>query len=267
MAVLLGGWVAALGQAGPVAPVGAAAALPVFDVVSVKPNRSGGGGMSVSMTDDERIFTNVSLSLLIYNGYGMRPALVYALPEWGKTEHWDVTMKVSGPEAAVMRKLDNQQSQAMQAAVLEDRFKLKVHRETRELPVYDLVVAKGGLRMKASPVVPVLPGQEYDPAKPGGGIMEGGMRMGNGMIVATYMPVASLIESLSSAVDRAVVNRTGLLGKYDLTLKYSPEGAPETDDAPSIFTALEEQLGLKLVPAKGPMTVLVVDHAERPAEN
>jgi uncharacterized protein (TIGR03435 family) len=148
------------------------------------------------------------------------------------------------------------QRQQMFENLLADRFQLKFHHETRELPVYNLVVAKGGLKMQASTA-------------------EGSSSsMNNSSLSGKGMPIEGISFSVSNVVGRQVVDKTGLTGKYDFTLTWTPDemGAPsgasaDADSGPSIFTALEEQLGLKLVPAKGPVDVIVVDHIERPSEN
>jgi uncharacterized protein (TIGR03435 family) len=143
------------------------------------------------------------------------------------------------------------QSQLMLQALLADRFALKVHHETKDLPIYELTVAKGGCKMK-----------QTAPDSSGGNAV-----YSSGKITAHSVSVESLAVNLSFTVGRVIVNKTGLEGGYDLTLEYAPDGADASDKRPSIFTALEEQLGLKLVPAKGPVDVIVVDHVERPSEN
>jgi len=135
-------------------------------------------------------------------------------------------------------------------ALLADRFKLQIHRETKETPIDALVVAKGDFKLKESQAI---------------------VRMWSsrdGRITITAGQIDDLVFSLTGDADRTVVNKTGLTGKYDIDLKWTPDDQQGTPDAgPTLFTALEEQLGLKLVPAKGPVDTFVVDHVERPTEN
>jgi uncharacterized protein (TIGR03435 family) len=141
--------------------------------------------------------------------------------------------------------------QVMLQAMLADRFALKAHRESRELPIYVLTVAPGGAKMKKT-------------AADGQG---GNANYSSGKVTAREISVEALAANLSFAVGRPIVNKTGLEGGYDLMLDYAPEGADASDPRPSLFTALKEQLGLELAPGKGPVDVIVVDHIERPTEN
>jgi uncharacterized protein (TIGR03435 family) len=154
----------------------------------------------------------------------------------------------------------------MEQSLLADRFKLKAHFETREMPLFQLALAKGGSKLKENP---------DDPAK-------GRIAVGTSMIRGNAAPMRWLIDALESVPDiggRVGIDKTGLTGAYDFSLKWAPMEATAAPDggsgtAPSLdaegaslFTAIEEQLGLKLVPTKGPGQVLVVDHIERPSEN
>lgn len=155
-----------------------------------------------------------------------------------------------------------QQIRAMLQSLLEDRFHLVVHNEIKQEPVYELVPAKGGPRLKDANVNEEAPNQ----------------RVSRGQITAVATPLSRLVPLLSLLVNRQVIDKTGLTDRYDFTLTYavdaSQRGAsgpdappPVTPDAPSIFTALQEQLGLKLEPARGPVEFLVVDRAEKPDAN
>jgi uncharacterized protein (TIGR03435 family) len=151
----------------------------------------------------------------------------------------------------------------MQQALFEDRLKLKVHFETREMPIFALVVAKGGLKMHEA-----KPGDTYANGLkgPDGKAFGGGSSMvGSGKMTAQGMSMDSLAAQLSGTTSHVVENKTGLTGVYDFTLQYADSDRPSSDStAPSIYTALEEQLGLKLESTKGPVQVLVIDHVERP---
>jgi uncharacterized protein (TIGR03435 family) len=131
---------------------------------------------------------------------------------------------------------------------------LKAHTETKILPVYELVVIKGGPKFKQSA---------------GDSTGSRGTSIHNRELTAHDIPMRSFASTLEGQVHRTVIDKTGLEGSYDLTLKWSPDDATstQTDSAPIIFTALQEQLGLKLQAAKGPVETLVVDHAEMPSEN
>lgn len=199
-------------------------------------------------------------------------------PEWADSELFDIKAKADGNAAP------DQMYGPMLQTLLESRFNLKLHRETRELPVYALTVAKGG--MKIAPIrqgsctafdvnhMPIPPpGETARPVNLCGRQSSG--RAGANMTLDVYgMTLTQLAEGpLSSRLDRPVIDRTGVAEKFDVHLEFAPaqmgadlpSTAPETT-GPSIFSALQ-QLGLKLEPAKGPVQVIVVDHIERPSEN
>ena len=186
-------------------------------------------------------------------------------PKWLDSERFDIEAKVDGPAAEQMRTLSREQRklqmQAMFQQLLADRFKLSVHWETRELPVYALVVAKSGPKLTAA-------------TKP-----DSGTSSSNGQFMARGMTLAeisqSLTQELARELGRVIIDKTGIAGRYDVTLKWTPDadgaspdkGTEDTSSGPSIFTALQEQLGLKLESTKGPVQVLVIDHIEMPSEN
>ncbi len=140
----------------------------------------------------------------------------------------------------------------MMRALLADRFKLAFHRETKQLKEYALVVAKGGAKLSAS--------SEDDRAR-------AGSSQGDRMIKCFGMPVSTLAQMLISAVEAPVIDRTGITGNYNFDLKFAPLSAGADDSLPTIFAVLQDQLGLRLEAIKGPVEVLVIDGAERPAEN
>jgi uncharacterized protein (TIGR03435 family) len=244
----------------------AAGAAPLaFDAVVIKPDKSGSGSTRISSRDASFQATNVSLKDLLINAYPVREArLIYGLPAWAESAHFDITAKVVDPDKTVYDNLTREQRKAMLALVLEDRFHLKVHVETKTLPVYEMVVVKDGPKFQES----VPPATDPDKPKPGFG--PGSVNTGRGEYTANTVPLSSLTFYLSYALDRTVIDKTGLAGKYSLHLKFTPDDAPQPlpDDAPPpLFTALQEQLGLKLQPSKGPVETLVVDHVEPPTEN
>ena len=167
------------------------------------------------------------------------------------------------------KKLTGRQRNSLLEALLADRFHLKVHHEMKILPMYDLVVARGGSKLKAE--APVAPSP--DAAKDPKAAKSRGITMGPGMLKGQGLSVVSIADQLSSIVQATVTDKTGLTGDFDFELKWTPndagpaDGAPADDSHISIFTAVQEQLGLKLQPTKGPVDTLIIDHAEQPSEN
>ena len=246
---------------------------PVYDAVSIKLNKSPSGGFSWGTHDDFYQGTNIPLDRLITDAYGFRSGLIFGLPKWAEDEHFDVIAKVTDADVAAMKKLTRAQRQAMLAAVLEERFGLKVHTETKTLGIFDLVAAKDGPKLKE-----IAPETAEEKAAreaagqpkltPGstGPLQRGSMRFGPGTLDASGIPMETLVSLLESQTDKKIVDQTGLHGKYDVHLKYAPEGR-ETDELPTLLTALEEQLGLKLKADKGPVETLVVDQVKEPSAN
>jgi uncharacterized protein (TIGR03435 family) len=139
--------------------------------------------------------------------------------------------------------------------LLQHRFNLSAHLETRELPVYTLVVAKSGVKLQQAP-----------PDEAASAMM---MLKDKGEIDSISMPLHSLPPLLTHELDRPVIDKTGLAGNYDFTLRFAPamSTAPDSQDAASIFTAIQDQLGLKLEPTKAPLDVLIIDKLGKPTEN
>jgi uncharacterized protein (TIGR03435 family) len=225
-----------------------------YDVVTIKPDDSGNGYFKLS--PDSFSMGGMPAWVLIRSAYGvLMEGQIVGLPEWAKTDPIAVEAKMDADTTNALRKLPPmaqwKQSQLMLQAMLADRFALKVHQESKELPIYELTIAKGGLKMMQT-------------APDGNG---GKASYASGKITAQEISTESLAANLSFVVGSVIVNKTGLQGGYDFTLDYAPDGADASDTRPSIFTALEEQLGLKLEPARGPVDVIVVDHIERPTAN
>jgi len=249
-------------------PAGLPPKSPAYDVVSVKPNKSGSGGMMINVQKDSFSATNVSLKVMLTNAYGVKDYLISGVPGWANTERFDIKAKIVDMDADTLKKLTGEQRGAMLQQLLADRFHLKVHSQTEVQPIYELVVAKGGPKITA--VEPAGSDPDADKHKEFKGMGRGSMRVSNTELSAHDVPLESLAYSLSGGLSRTVVDKTELKGKYDLLLTYSPDdgsAAASDSSAPSLFTALQEQLGLKLQPAKGPVETLVVDHAEMPSEN
>jgi uncharacterized protein (TIGR03435 family) len=227
-----------------------------FDVASVKLNKTGGRGGYPGLAPGGQRFTatNLPLFALIMLAYNVTPRQISGVPSSFNTEGYDIEAKSDRP-------LKQEQALGMLQTLLADRFKLTVHRETREQAIYALVVGKGGPKLHESP------GESTpDIQKTGGGF------------VYKNTPMSVLTLILSQSLGRTVVDKTGLSGRYDFSLEYARdrvgrgvlegrEPAPDTDGLPSIFTAVREQLGLKLEPEKGPVEFIIVDHAEKPSAN
>ncbi len=234
-----------------------AAAKPLaYDYVTVKPGtHMAGGGMRMSSTPNSFSATNISLESLIMSAYDLQmDDLISGLPVWAKSATFDIEAKMAADTFAAYRKLPRklqwEQDQHMMQSLLKDRFNLKVHHATRQMPVYTLVIAKDGSKLTESTT------------KQGRGSVR------DGQIDYRDADLETLAYSLSGAVGRIVLGETGLTGKYDLTLKWTPDEERGSADAgPSIFTAVQEQLGLKLKSTTGPVDTIVVDHIERPSAN
>jgi uncharacterized protein (TIGR03435 family) len=245
---------------------------PVFEVTTVKVNKSGSSGSHSSMNNGRFSATNILLKNLIeYQAYDVPEPRILGAPKWLSSERFDIESKVDSAVEEKMQALSREQRRAQRQAMfqqlLADRFKMAVHWETRDLPVYALVVAKNGPSLHKS--------KESDGST---GTSAGtGQVTGKGVTLADVARI--LTQELSRELGRVVVDKTGIEGRYDITLKWTPdtgtastnggtEGtATPADSGPSIFTAIQEQLGLKLESAKGPVQVLVIDHVEMPSEN
>jgi uncharacterized protein (TIGR03435 family) len=245
-----------------------------FEVVSVKPSKSGAAFFRIQFTPDGVRIENASLLMIIRAAYGLFNSLddkFLGVPGWAKTERFDVEAKVGPADVDEYKKLSMEQRQHMMQAVLADRFALQAHRETKEQPVYLLVIGKNGSKLAE--------------AKPGEGNEAGGsMKRSRDQLEGTGVLMSQVVSALTQTEGRTVIDKTGLAGRYDFTLRWMPDedgapmlkaadsGQPANEAVPvssgsSIFTAVQEQLGLRLEAAKGPVECQVVDHVEQPSEN
>jgi uncharacterized protein (TIGR03435 family) len=243
------------------------AATPSFDVASIRENTSHDQHTHNSIyntwSNSRFTATNVPLKMLLQFSFDIPESRILGLPTWVDSTTFDIEAKSDASVDEQMGKLApdqaRQQKLAMLQALLAERFKLVTHTETRELPIFNLVVAKGGPNFKPSD-------------KNGTTIDSGNMRI---HVQGGDDTIELLARELSQAVGRIVIDKTGIAGRYDLTLRWTPDsvptpmlnGAPDPNPPPDIFTAVQEQLGLKLEPAKGAVPVLVIDHIERPSDN
>jgi uncharacterized protein (TIGR03435 family) len=247
------------------------AAAQKFEVASIKPNAANDNRVMFRMAPGGTVnITGVTLRQLIAQAYDMRDFQISGGPGWIGADHWDINAKAeegaappSGPAQmqATMR--------AMMRNLLEERFALKVRQETKEMPAYILVTARNGPKLKE--------------VEGGAGPQQNQrIRMGRGLIESSGMPLGALAQQISQQVGRPVVDKTGLTGLYAVELKFTPEpgqggmpGPPPPPDAPpaadnggpTIFTALQEQLGLRLESQKTSVPVLIIEGANRPTEN
>ena len=252
-------------------PAASAVVLPAFEVAAIKLNQSGSGSSRSNIDNGRFTATNVSLKNLIeYQAYGIPGNRVLEGPKWLDSTKFDIEAKMDDSEADHLRTLAHGprrlETQAMFQQLLADRFKLAVHWETRELPVYALTVAKKGPMLEPTKESTEGSGTRSHSSLSGSEFSAKGV---------TLPELAeALTQELSRELGRDIIDKTGIKGRYDLTLKWTPDAGGATDGAatsadsgPSIFTAVQEQLGLKLEPAKAPVQVLVIDHAEMPSEN
>jgi uncharacterized protein (TIGR03435 family) len=250
--------VSARGQTTSQAVNSVAPSPPAFEVVSVKENKSNCNSNSVNT--GLGLFTarcNTLLNLLFNAFPEVKPSVsIPGLPGWATSAHFDVDAKADDATIAALQKLSGQerwkQTELMLQTALADRFKLRTHIDSREGPIYELVIAKGGSRLKNATA----------------GEQPRGYSWGRNSIQVRTGPIASFVFALSDNLSRTVVDKTGLSGNFDIDLKWTPDDQQGMPDAgPALFTAIEEQLGLKLVPSKGPVDTIVVDHVEKPSEN
>ncbi len=206
------------------------------------------------------------IEILITSAYNLPPSAnrrIIGGPDWlhQDIDQFEIQAKIDDTQFAAMQKMtpaqQREQIALMEQSLLADRFKLKVHFETRELPIYTLVTAKGGPKL--------APAKEGEPTR---------LSALNGQLTATAVTIDQFAHSpflFPATHGQQVIDQTGLKGAYDFTLNFSPEqnatadATAETD--PPMFTAIQQQLGLKLVPSKGPVDVIVIDHIEQPSAN
>lgn len=230
-----------------------------FEVASIRQNKTP-GGWSAQFTPDGYTAMRAALDYIIRDAYGIYDENLWSgLPSWLSEEKFDITAKF---DVSALKDPTIDQRRAMMQRLLADRFRLKVHHETKEFPVYNLVVAKDGPKLQPTKPEDIPQG----PTGPGCLVQKqrGGITQRQGC------PVSSLDTLLRANTGRMVIDKTGLTGRYDFELHWTPENTPADSpdyNGPSIFTALQEQLGLKLEPARAPLDTIVIDHVEQPSEN
>lgn len=225
---------------------------PDWEVVTVKPSDPNAVGDHIDQNGRHLVLAGDTVEMLLVLGYNVQKNQIADAPDWVKTARWNIEGLCNTDG-----EMNLPQLQTMIRKVLAERFGLKLHKDQREMAVYRLTVTKGGPKMTAG-----------DP----NGSPEQHPRDGSGQHSETMKnaSMAELALVLEFRVDRPIVDQTGLNGRYDFTLKwtYDEDRAPtDGSAAPSLFTAVQEQLGLKLEPVKAPADVLVIDQVERPGEN
>jgi uncharacterized protein (TIGR03435 family) len=284
-----------------------------FEVASVKAADTSGGGMMMRMMPGSFDATGVPLRLLLRQALQKPDYQIIGAPSWVDTERYTVAAKAASgtPQNAMP---------VMMVNLLKDRFQMTIHTETRELPIFNLVLARRDRRLgpnlkessaECQAAIAARAGGAGAPTAPGGGpggagpagspggaagrgalpgapggpptfdpnaaIPCGSMRTGPGMLGAGGRAIAQLVQMLSGSTGRPVVDKTGLTGAYDFSLRFAPEPGsfvggppppgvlpPPDPDAPNLYTAVQEQLGLRMENARGPVEVVVIDRIEKP---
>lgn len=247
----------------------------VYEVVSIKPYKEKDDPnatvhwMGFRDSPDGFNLHNAPVSVLIAQAYRTDHSRLSGSPDWANTDRYEIEAKMDSEVADAFQKLSVTDQklarQHMLRVLAHDYLKLTFHMEATEVPIYEMVVGKNGAKLK-EPADPTLPGQ--------------GIRVSGTGGVTTWdgknVELSSMLNQLGYVVGRPVYDKTGLTGRYDFQVKYAtqrPGGGSadidtsQPDAAPPIATALEEQLGLKLVSGKGPMDIIVIDHMEKPAVN
>jgi uncharacterized protein (TIGR03435 family) len=253
---------AQLSHKGPAAAIARAETTSPFDVTSIRlhnpatdlPNEQ---SFSMSIHDNILTASNVPLEMLVEFAYDIKSDQISGLSGPVSSAHFDIEAKVLAPDGGTPPKLSDGEMQAKIIPMLTDRFHFKAHLQPKILPVYDLVVQRGGPKIKLS--------QEE--------IKDNSWNMSNDdtskILTGKGMRMSDLAVALAGEVHREVIDKTSLDGHSDITLKWSDDVAAEVGgpNVISIFTAVEEQLGLHLQPSKGPVNTLVIDHVEMPSAN
>jgi len=226
---------------------------PAFEAASIKPNKSGANAMGNRFDPGLMSFTNNSLVSLLTAAYRIKLYQIAGMPRWAVNEKWDVEATSATP-TNLAQKMERLRT------LIAERFRLAFHWETRQVPEFNLEVAKGGLKI-----------QPADPAD----TSRGHITVRKGLIEGQKTTMATLVEFLGSEIGQPVFDKTGLAGEYNFRLEWLPDesqpnGGHEVPGADAsgapVFTAIHE-LGLHLAPIKGPLEVMVVDHVERPEAN
>ncbi len=226
---------------------GAGAHAQSFDVATVKLNQAGAAAANGFSPSPGRLrVMNSTLEQMIHAAFHLNTSALAGATGWMQSNRYDIEAKAAGNSS-----FDDEL--IMLRALLIDRFQLRFHTETRQLTTFALVIGKNGPKFQTS--------------KDDGAGGKERITIRPTEISGVNIPFGHFVSVLAAQLSRSVINGTGLTGKFDLSLKYVRDDAPDAANGPSLFAALEEQLGLKLEPRKGPVEVMVVDSAEKPREN
>jgi uncharacterized protein (TIGR03435 family) len=245
-----------------------------FDVASIRPSRPPDANFHVSVSSPPHssrfAATNLPIKALLQIAYGFDAPVVGA-PEWVANTFYDIEARSDEAADARLAKLtDNEvrlEKRHAIRAMLAERLGLKTHLETRESSIYNLVVGKGGVKMQAVPTAPPPANGETPSAPPPSDVQAHGSQHGL-EFDGTNASMRAICGALGSMVQEPVVDKTGLMGTYDYKLQFGREwSANDPESWPSIFTAVQEQLGLKLEAEHEDVPNLVVDHITKPTEN
>jgi uncharacterized protein (TIGR03435 family) len=226
----------------------ALAQSPAFEVASIKLNNSGSGRGTETTGPGRVTFVNTNISSLIQQAFGIKGFQISGAPGWVTSDQFDVSATTG-----TSKDLSDIELEPYFESLLAERFHLRYHRETKEMQVYALGVAKTGTKLTAHA---------------GAGDNSTGINNGPAKTTMKSINISMSVfaGTLGGRLDRMVIDNTGLTGGYDLTLEWAPNPSPDSTE-PSLFTALQEQLGLKLESTKAPVEIIVIDNIERPSEN
>jgi uncharacterized protein (TIGR03435 family) len=253
-AFLCAGHVEAQGQTQSAAQRLPREADPAWEVVAVRPSDPNSTESGFRVNGRHLALRRQSVAAMLMVAYGIQKKQIANAPDWVNTKEWEVNGELDADGMPDIRQI-----RVLVRKLLVDRFKLVAHTEQREMPVYALTVTKGGAKLEKSTADPNGLPDERDRQSAG----ESSVEFKN-------VPIGQLVTLLDFRLDRPVVDRTGLAGRYDFALKYTMDEtrAPvEGNPAPGVFTALQEQLGLKLEPMKAAADVIVIDKVEQPEAN
>lgn len=249
------------GSAQAKAPLAVSEEAPHFEVAAIKPSKPDSQGQHWNGSTDRILIGNYTLRLLIRSAYGLKTdAQILGGPDWLDKQAFDISAKIDDAEIAKMNGMDwpakQREQSAMLQALLTERFGFKARFEERTMPVYALVVAKSGAKLT--------------PTSPATAAKGNNISTDNGRMTASAISMDSFADDLSYQREtggRMVLNRTALAGEYDFKLTWAADNGDGTQadpTLPGLFTALQEQLGLKLQPEKGKVKVVVIESATRP---
>jgi uncharacterized protein (TIGR03435 family) len=262
-----------------------------FEVASIRPAPAGTRPRQAVEPGGRYIATAVPLTFVINFAYRGQSLDGSKAPAWASSDLWDIQAKAPDgalPATRTLSLTDPDPMAAFVQALLEDRFQLKMHRETRDVPVYELTIAKGGLKIKRSEdqSTPLVPPPGGSPPPPGTA-PRGGTVMGPGLVAGTSIAFPDLVVILGQVLQRKVIDKTELTGRYDFRLEWTPDAFSNTGVGPfgrggplapspqpatdvpgvSILTIVEDQLGLKVNAARAPVEFTVIDSVQKPSEN